>query len=216
MTQKLCRRLAQTLMRHAARIMPAREKNWGEAMQNELQVIEDDQVALRWAFGCVIAGFTERMSALLQTWYGRSGLACLIALLAVREFFAPLLIFAYRMQYLGLAHFLGLRTEGDDYRRLIPVMDATPSWLPVLWVAAGLLYLIALWRMLRRTGGSTAPFFLGFALELVGIWAVQSVQAATGVVVTPNPIVRAAGVALTLAAGLLLWWATRKRTLAAN
>jgi hypothetical protein len=216
MTEALRRRLAKKLMRHAACIMPAREKNWGEAMQNELQVIEDDQVALHWAFGCVIAGYTERLSALLQSWYGRSALACLIALLAVREFFAPLLIFAYRMQYLGLAHFLGLRTAGDDYRRLIPVMDATPAWLPVLWVAAGLLYLVALWRMLRRADGSAAPFFLGFALELVGIGAVQSVQAATGIIITPNPIVRAAGVALTLAAGLLLWWATRKRTFAAN
>lgn len=119
------------------------------------------------------------------------------------------------MNYPGLAHFFGL-TAGDDHRRLIPVMDATPSWLPVLWVAAGLLYLMALWRMLRRQDGSTALFFLAFGLDLAGTWAIQSVQASTGVVITPNPVVRAAGVALTLSAGLLLWRVARKRTLAVN
>ena len=216
MTQTLCRHMAKALMRHAARIMPAREKNWGEAMQNELQVIEDDQVALRWAAGCAIAGYSERMNAVLQTWYARSALACVIALLALRELFAPLLIFAYRMKYFELAHFLGLRTAGDDYRRLIPVMDAIPSWLPVLWVAAGLLYLVALGRMLRRAQGSVAPFFWGIGLDLVGIGMVQSVQASTGVVVTPNPIVRAAGMALTLLVGFLLWRATRKTIQAAS
>jgi len=94
------RRAAQALMRHAARIMP--RGDWGKAMQNELQAIDDDHVALRWAFGCVIAGYGERMNVMLQTWYARSALACLIVLLALREFFAPLLIFAYRTQHLGL------------------------------------------------------------------------------------------------------------------
>jgi len=134
------RQIACALMRHAARIMPAARADWSAAMEGELGFIENDTVALHWALGCVIAGYRERISDMLQTWYARSALACLIVLLALREFFAPLLIFAYRMQYLGLAHFLGLRTAGDDYRRLIPVMDATPSWLAALWVAAGFLY----------------------------------------------------------------------------
>ena len=133
MTQALPRLIARALMRHAARVMPSGEKNWGAAMQNELQVIEDDHVALNWAIGCVIVGYGERMNALLQTWYARAALALLIGVLALREFFAPLLILAYRTQELGLAHFLGLRTAGDDYRRLIPLMDATPAWLPLLW-----------------------------------------------------------------------------------
>ena len=99
---------------------------------------------------------------MLETWYCAFGLGWPDRASGdAREFFAPLLIFAYRMHDLGLAHFLGLRTAGDDYRRLIPVMDATPSWLPVLWVAAGLLFLVALWRMLRRSDGSVA-FLPGF------------------------------------------------------
>ena len=203
------RLIAQSMMRHAARIMP--RGDWGTAMQNELEAIADDDVALRWAVGCVIAGYSERLNVLLQTWFARTGLACLIALLAAREFFAPLLIFAYRMQYLGLTHFLGLRTAGDDYRRLIPVMDATPAWLPLLWVAAGLLFLMALWRMLRRADGSVAFFFLAFGLDLVGAVIAKSIEASTGVIVTPNLMVRAAGEILMLSAGFVLWRMTQKK-----
>ena len=206
------RPIARALMRHAARIMPAREMDWGAAMQNELEAIADDRVALSWAAGCLIAGYGEWASSVLQTWYVRLGVAGVIALLACREFFAPLLIFAWRMHDLGLAHFLGLRTAGDDYRRLIPVMDATPAWLPVLWVASGLLFLIALWRMLRRSEGSALLFFLAFALDLIGAIAAKSVEASTGVVATPNILVRAGGEVLMLSTGFLLWRMTRKST----
>jgi len=208
---ELKRRMASALMHHAAHIMPPARAGWSAAMENELQDIEDDGVALRWALGCAVAGYRERANTIQQGWYFRSGLALLIAFLALREFFAPLLIFAYRMNYLGLAHFLGLRTAGDDYRRVIPVLEATPAWLPVLWVAAGLLFLVALWRMLRRSEASAVPFFLAFALDVVGIWEVHAIQAATGIVVTPNPLMRSAGVALTLATGLVLWRMTRKK-----
>jgi hypothetical protein len=204
------RPIARALMRHAARIMPAREMDWGAAMQNELEAIVDDRVALSWAAGCLIAGYGVRANGMLQTWYVRLGMAGVIALLGAREFFAPLLIFAYRMHDLGLAHFLGLRTAGDDYRRLIPVMDATPSWLPLLWVAAGLLFLIALWRMLRRSDGSVLLFFLAFGLDLIGAVAAKSIEASTGVVVTPNIRVRAGGEILMLSTGFLLWRMTRK------
>ena len=201
---------AQALMRHAARIMPAREMDWGAAMQNELEAIADDRVALRWAAGCLVAGYGERANAVLQTWYVRTAIAGMVLLLALREFFAPLLIFAWCMHDLRLAHFLGLRTAGDDYRRLIPLMDATPSWLPVLWVASGLLFLIALWRMLRRSEGSAPLFFLAFALDLIGAVAAKSIETRTGVVATPNVLVRAGGEILMLSTGFLLWRMTRK------
>lgn len=203
------RLIAQALMRHAARIMP--RDDWGVAMQNELEAIAEDGVALHWAVGCVIAGYDERLNVLLQTWFVRTALACLIALLAAREFFAPLLIFAYRTQNPGLAHFLGLGTAGHDYRRLIPVMDAIPAWLPLLWIAAGLLFLLALWRMLRRAERSVALFFLAFGLDLVGAVIAKSIEASTGVIVTPHLMVRVAGEVLMLSAGFVLWRMTRNR-----
>ncbi len=209
MTDAPRRRIANALMRHAVRIMPRRD--WGAAMRNELDAIADDEVALNWAIGCVIAGYSQMLTVLLQSWYARAALACLIALLAAREFFAPILIFAYRTQNLGLAHFLGLRTAGDDYRRLIPVMDATPAWLPLLWVAAGLLFLAALWRMLRRMDGGVPLFFLAFGLDLAGAVIAKSIEISTGVIVTPNLMVRAAGEILMLFAGFVLWRMTQKR-----
>jgi hypothetical protein len=203
-------------MRHAAWVMPASRAQWSQAMQSELALIENDKQALRWAMGCAMAGYRERMSEMLQTWYARSALGCLIMLLALREFFAPTLIVAYRMQYLGVAHFIGLRTAGDDYRRLIPVMDATPSWLVTMWVAAGLLYLVALLQMLRRTGASYVPFALGFLLDAVGEMAVMSLEASTGVAAGPIPLVRAAGFLLTVSVGFMLWQMTRKNPVAAS
>ena len=210
------RRIAAVLMRHAARIMPAARASWSAAMESELAHIANDKVALRWALGCVLAGYRERMREMLQTWYARSALACLIVLLALREFFAPALIIAYRLQYLGLAHFLGLRTAGDDYRRLIPVMDATPSWVVGLWVAAGLLYLIALWQMLRRKRTSYLLFFLGCMLDLAGVLAIRSIEASTGVIVEPIPLVRIAGFLLTFSVGLVLWQMGLNNRIAAN
>jgi len=212
--ETLRRRTAKALMRHVAQIMPS--KDWGTAMQNEVEAIEDDRVALRWAMGCVAAGYRERMNTMLQTWYFRSALACLIVLLALREFFAPLLIFAYRMEYLGLAHFLGLRTAGDDYRRLIPVMDATPFWVVALWAVAGLLYLVALWQMLRRTGASYMLFLLGSGLDLAGVLAIRSVEASTGIIVEPIPMIRLAGFVLTFSVAFVLWRMTWKPTPAAS
>ena len=71
--------------------------------------------SLRWAIGCVVAGYRRKDGRdAYRCKHGMrvQALACLIALLALREFFAPLLIFAYRMKYLGLAHFLGLQDGG--------------------------------------------------------------------------------------------------------
>jgi hypothetical protein len=207
----LMRRVASALMRCAARIMPVARADWSAAMESELQEIEDDGVALRWALGCAAAGCRERASAILQTWYFRSGLGLLIALLALRELFAPLLIFAYRMNYLGLAHFLGLRTAGDDYRRLIPLMDATPAWLPVFWLASGLLYFFALWQMLHRNRVSYIPFVLAFGLDTVGELTAMSLEASTGVAAGPIPLIRAAGFLLTLSTAIVLWCAARAK-----
>ncbi len=89
------------------------------------------------------------------------------------------------------------------------MVDATPAWLPVLWVAAGTaLFLAALWQMLRKAELiALCCSFRRLGLDLAGIWAVQSIlEASTGVVITPNPIVRGAGGCLvTLLTGLLLY-----------
>ena len=58
------RRLALGFARHAARMMPPARSSWAEAMQPEVQLIDDDRAALRWAVGSVLASDVERVRAM--------------------------------------------------------------------------------------------------------------------------------------------------------
>lgn len=55
------RRLALSLMEHAAAVMPADRKDWAEAMRAEFAVMPTDRDALAWAGGCVWASYIERI-----------------------------------------------------------------------------------------------------------------------------------------------------------
>ena len=55
------RRAAAAAVRHAARVMPAAHASWAEAMRRELDHIEDDRAALRWALGCVLSSYRIRL-----------------------------------------------------------------------------------------------------------------------------------------------------------
>jgi hypothetical protein len=58
------RRLAVKLVRYAALALPAAAASpWADAMRRELDYIEDDRTALRWAFGCVLASYKARLVA---------------------------------------------------------------------------------------------------------------------------------------------------------
>jgi len=57
------RRLAVKLARHAALALPGARSPWAEAMRRELDYIENDRAALRWAFGCVLASYKARLTA---------------------------------------------------------------------------------------------------------------------------------------------------------
>jgi hypothetical protein len=56
----LVRRLALALIAHAADVLPPSRSPWGEAMKHELDHIDGDVEAVRWAAGCVIASYLER------------------------------------------------------------------------------------------------------------------------------------------------------------
>jgi hypothetical protein len=55
----LLRRLSVALIAHAGYVLPPARSSWAKAMKNELQHIESDTEALRWAAGCVIASYLE-------------------------------------------------------------------------------------------------------------------------------------------------------------
>lgn len=60
------RRIAMKLVRHASRVLPGAQSDWAEAMRREIEYIEDDAAALRWAIGCVTASYATRLAALAQ------------------------------------------------------------------------------------------------------------------------------------------------------
>jgi hypothetical protein len=53
--------LAIRLVQHAGKVLPADREHWAEAMAAELAHIPDDAAALKWAVGCVIASYSERI-----------------------------------------------------------------------------------------------------------------------------------------------------------
>ncbi|MEA1650565.1 MotA/TolQ/ExbB proton channel family protein [Nitrospirillum sp. BR 11164] len=62
----LCRRMARALTRHAVDTLPVHRAAWGEAMQAEVDGLDDDDGLLRWALGCVMVGYRERLSAIVS------------------------------------------------------------------------------------------------------------------------------------------------------
>lgn len=56
------RHVAGLLAHHAANILPRRRAAWAEALRNEVEFIENDVAALRWAAGCVMASYAERIN----------------------------------------------------------------------------------------------------------------------------------------------------------
>ncbi len=64
MTDSGLRRLAIALVRHAGRALPKARFQWATAMEHEVGNIADDAAALRWALGCVLASYKERVTAM--------------------------------------------------------------------------------------------------------------------------------------------------------
>ena len=58
------RRIALKIVGHASWVLPGARSGWADAMQRELDYIEDDRAALRWAIGCVTASYSSRLAAL--------------------------------------------------------------------------------------------------------------------------------------------------------
>ena len=186
----LLRRTAFALMAHAAEILPPARSSWAEAMDHELHHIEGDLEALTWAAGCVLASYVERSKVmnLLHTWYVRGFLTLLILGEVLNMLFATVLTAAYRLHYVRVATFLGAFTPGDDYRRFIPLMDATSWWLDGLWVAAAVLFFASGWQLLRNSRAAFLLFAAAWVLGTVGNLIAQSSPAYRVAFSFPEPL----------------------------
>ena len=68
-------------------------------------------------------------------------------------------------------------------------MDAVPLWLHGMWVLAGVLYLIAMARVMLGKGWAHIPVLAALGIEVVANLVRRPIIKATGVVVNPNPSV---------------------------
>jgi hypothetical protein len=54
-------RIALGLAAHAAHILPLKRREWSSAMISEIDHLPSAGAAIRWAMGCIIAGYIERI-----------------------------------------------------------------------------------------------------------------------------------------------------------
>jgi hypothetical protein len=119
----------------------------------------------------------------------RLGVTALIAFKIFDICFAPALIFAYRMDFLGMAERLGKMTPGDDYQRLIPLMQTIPAWLLGLEVLGGLLYAVTIVFILMRIDRAYLFALGAFVMEIIATLVGKPFIRSSGVVVNPHPSV---------------------------
>jgi len=121
----------------------------------------------------------------------RMALAALLAIKVFEVLFATVLTAAYRLNNTRLTEGLGSMTPGDNYNRLIPLMEAIPWWLHGLMILAAILYLIAIVRVLLGMGRAQIPVLAAVVVELIAQMVGRPIIAATGVMANPNPSILA-------------------------
>lgn len=91
----MSRALAERLLDHAARVMPAHRRDWGLAMRAELVAIASAGEALAFAAGCVWTAYSQRISPMrLALLTGRLAVAAVSLLTAAAHAFMPLYMLA--------------------------------------------------------------------------------------------------------------------------
>lgn len=222
---RLLRRAANMVLHHAASVLPSRHAVWADAMRNELPHIAGDGEALRWALGCLLASYLERLRIppVIQSLWFRIALGVVILGRAVDLLFATLLTLAYRAHWLGLARFLGAFTPGGDYRRLVPLLDSTPWYVHALWLGGAMLSLVAAGQLLRNRATAFLTFAAGCALgaagEIIGqrLPEFRAVFASTPQQVFRDNLASTVRIAALVLVGVALWIHRRCiRTLAAD
>lgn len=185
----LCRRLTDWIVRQTEHAMPSNRHVWADAMRNEVQHISGNRDRLRWAWGCLLASCNERLSGFqpAELLVVRLAMVLFLLLQALDDLFATALTIAYRTGAFNLAEGLGRSTPGDDYRRLIPLMEAAPAWLHGLWIFAGILYLAVTLQILLRKGAPHVLLFLAIGVEIAARGLGRPIIAATGIVVNQSP-----------------------------
>jgi hypothetical protein len=139
------KRLALKLVRHAAFVLPRPLSSWGAAMRHEIEYIQPNRDALKWAAGCVSSSYGRRIASLnvVQMVILRWMLALFIASWAIGDFFAA------RFLYLKTVGWLGLRI-GSASVSFISAVSELPSWLIMVDGIGGVLYVVAAYCLTQK------------------------------------------------------------------
>lgn len=143
------RLLALRLVRHAVFMLPRRSASWATAMQHEMEYIQPDREALRWAIGCVSTAYLQRIVSLnvIHTGVIRWALALFIASCTFTAFFAAFLLC---LKITG-------RTE----------LHALPAWSLALDGVAGVFYIAGIYCLMRKSISSVWVLLAGTALNAI-------------------------------------------------
>jgi len=130
-------------------------------MQHEIEYIEPNRDALKWALGCVSTSYVQRLASLnvVQIAALRWMLALFIASWAINDFFAV------RFIYLKTAGWLGVRIQASDSASFISALSELQSWSILLDGAAGLLYIAAAYCLTRKKLSSFWVLLAGTAIN---------------------------------------------------
>lgn len=162
--QVVSRWLSHQVICFAMHVSPCEREEWAQAMSREVDEIPSDREALRWSLGCLQASCHERLRSMKLTswWPVRWGMALWIAVLAVDTLFYTGITLTYK---------LGLFTEHYPYPRNVPLLEVTPLWEPMLALVEGVVFLLAIVLILRRSrfalGAVVAPFTITLLLFAV-------------------------------------------------
>ncbi len=213
MKESRVRRIAVRLAEGAGAIAPVEQRAWAAAMRNEMDYVANDREALGWAAGSLRAAMTERLRT-VQVPDGpgvRMLLVLVLLVLVFNDVFATALTAAYRLGFLPVARGLGELTPGDDYARLIPLMENIPLWLHALKAAGAALYAFTILRLAGRGRVSWVPVALAIGFEIAATVLGEPVIERIGVRADPNPSMIALALPFVVPLGLALYlWRMRR------
>ena len=156
--------LSRQLISAAMHVSPRERTEWAKAMSREVDEIPSAREALWWSLGCLQASCHERLKSMQPTnwWPVRWAMALWIALLAIETLFSAGSSLTYK---------LGLFTEHFPFPRNVQLLEVTPLWEPMLALVSGVVFLLAIVLILKRSriafGAVAAPFAITLLLFAV-------------------------------------------------